>query len=452
MKPAATTSAPSLFGGPKPTGSLFGNTQPAQSQPASSLFGQSTSQPSGSLFGSNAQSQPATNSLFGGQNQPQQQQQQQPATGGGLFGNTAPSQQSSTGGGLFGNTTQSQQPSTGGGLFGNTTQTQQPSSSLFGSTTQQPSTGLFGSTTTQQQSGSGSLFGSSLFGNTNTSQQQQNQGDSSLFGSTNQQQQGGGLFGGSTTGTNPLQAQSTLPAGGFGTGTGSSLFGNQQRTQPVHQAGAPPFTKNTRFNDLPDQLKKTFEDIENHIQGRIQIGKGLKQRDLGEDAVKGQEQLRKAQKDLVGVLSTTHTDALQTRDLKAKVDQAVQDMIITTRILEGFRNPQQHGAYLRDHAGFPLEFFQRITEQMKDRLQWYKSTIEQIERKLASASSQAQYTPQAISATLETQHATFMALASKTADLHAELQKIKAIYTQLWRAKTGSMRDPFDGSGPGLEM
>lgn len=48
-----------------------------------------------------------------------------------------------------------------------------------------------------------------------------------------------------------------------------------------------------------------------------------------------------------------------------------------------------------------------------------------------------------ISATLQAQHATFITLASKTAAVDAELQKIKALYTQLWRAKTGSVRDPF---------
>lgn len=57
----------------------------------------------------------------------------------------------------------------------------------------------------------------------------------------------------------------------------------------------------------------------------------------------------------------------------------------------------------------------------------------------------------AITSTLEAQHATFIALASKTAALDAELQKIKAVYTQMWRARTGSMRDPFNdldrGSG-----
>lgn len=81
---------------------------------------------------------------------------------------------------------------------------------------------------------------------------------------------------------------------------------------------------------------------------------------------------------------------------------------------------------------------------MRDRLAWYKSTIEQIEKKLASFATQAQYTPQVIHATLQAQNSSFSALASKTAALDDELQKIKALYTQLWRARTGSVRDPFN--------
>jgi nucleoporin p58/p45 len=45
---------------------------------------------------------------------------------------------------------------------------------------------------------------------------------------------------------------------------------------------------------------------------------------------------------------------------------------------------------------------------------------------------------------LQAQHAAFIALANKTALLDNELQKIKALHTQLWRAKTGSTRDPFN--------
>ncbi|TFY52563.1 hypothetical protein EVJ58_g9947 [Rhodofomes roseus] len=225
-------------------------------------------------------------------------------------------------------------------------------------------------------------------------------------------------------------------------------------------SGAPPFTKSTKFNDLPDGLKKTFEDIDTFIQGRVQISNDLKQRKLGEEATKGQDDVRA---ELVNAITTLHSDVMHMRDLKAKVNQTVQDTIVATHIVDGFRNPQQHGAYLKSHANFPLEFFMRVTEQMAERLRWYKTTIEQIERKLSSAAVQSQQTPQgmslsvflmsvvlksrarlAISTTLGAQHATFVALASKTAALNAELQKIKMLYTQLWRQKTGSMRDPFN--------
>ena len=114
---------------------------------------------------------------------------------------------------------------------------------------------------------------------------------------------------------------------------------------------------------------------------------------------------------------------------------------------------------------------------MKERLRWYKTTIEviiqlpfaltapshlsahlrphhsqHIERKLSSAASQPQHTPQAIVTTLEAQHATFMALAAKAAALDAELQKLRTLYTQLWRAKTGSMRDPFNELDRGADV
>lgn len=97
------------------------------------------------------------------------------------------------------------------------------------------------------------------------------------------------------------------------------------------------------------------------------------------------------------MLNTTNViqnDLRHTEDLKAKVDQAMQDVIVATRIIEAFRNPQSGSSYLKDHAGFPLEyaqslltnhnallilenrFFQRVTQQMVERLTWYKSTIE----------------------------------------------------------------------------
>ncbi|KAJ7126756.1 hypothetical protein C8R44DRAFT_667476 [Mycena epipterygia] len=424
-------------------GGLFGQPQQQNQQPATGggIFGQQPQQQqqpaAGGLFGQpQNQQQPATGGLFG---QPQNQQQQ-PATGG-LFGQSQ-NQQPAAGGGLFG---QSQtQPAAGGGLFGQ--QQPAPSGGLFGQNNQQTGGGLFGASQQNQQpaaSGSG-LFGAApLFGASKPAQP----GLGLFGGNSNQQPQQSNLFGNNSTNTNPLF--------GSNNNASSSMFGakpQQQSTKNIIDLGSlqasqgpPPFTKSTKFNDLPDAVKKTLEEIDSHIQGRIQISKDLHQRKLGEEATKGQEMIRGVHKDLLNTTTAIRNDLHFTRDLKAKTDLAVQDTIVATRIVDGFRNPHANAAYLKDHAGFPLEFFTRVTAQMRERLAWYKSTIEQIERKLSSSAGQAQYTPHGIHATLQAQHATFLALASKTAAVDAQLQKIKQIYTQLWRAKTGSRRDPFEG-------
>ncbi|KAF8206149.1 nucleoporin FG repeat region-domain-containing protein [Mycena galopus ATCC 62051] len=457
---------------PATGGGLFGQPQNQQQPAAGGLFGQPQNQQQpaagGGLFGQSQNQQPATGGLFG---QPQNQQQQQPAAGGGLFGQ--PAQQPAAGGGLFGQS-QTQQPTASGGLFGQP-QSQQPAGGgLFGQTqTQQPAAGgLFGQPQNQQ---GGGLFG-----------QSQNQPGGGLFGQS-QNQQGGGLFGASQQ--NQQQPAAGTSGGLFGSTPlfgapkppGNGLFGatNPQQPQPLFGStnanplsnnnsklshngskekliyfrfaasqGPPPFTKSTKFNDLPDAVKKTLEDIDAHIQGRIQISKDLHQRKLGDEATTGQETIRAVHKDLINTTTAIRNDLHFTRDLKAKTDQAVQDTIVATRLVDGFRNPHANAAYLKDHAGFPLEFFTRVTLQMRQRLAWYKSTIEQIERKLSSANqTQSQYTPQGIHATLQAQHTTFLALAAKTAAVDAQLAKIKQIYTQLWRAKTGSRRDPFEDSG-----
>lgn len=59
--------------------------------------------------------------------------------------------------------------------------------------------------------------------------------------------------------------------------------------------------------------------------------------------------------ELINSTTTIRNDHHLARDLKAKTDVAVQDTIVATRIVDGSRNPQANGAYLKDHAGFPLE-------------------------------------------------------------------------------------------------
>jgi hypothetical protein len=60
--------------------------------------------------------------------------------------------------------------------------------------------------------------------------------------------------------------------------------------------------------------------------------------------------------DYVNASTAIRNDLRFTNDIKAKVEQAVRDTIVATRIVDGFKNPGgSGGGYLKDHAGFPLE-------------------------------------------------------------------------------------------------
>lgn len=456
------------------------------------MFGGFSAKPAGT-FGTNTTfGQPATGgtSAFGGFGQPQQQQNAtgQPAQQTSIFGQPQQQQQQQQpspfgASSAFGGATNTTQPANN--IFGGgNTQAQnqgQAAPSIFGSTPaqNQPTSSIFGSTQNQNQNqaqagGTSSIFGStqaqtqpttSLFGQTQT----QTQPQSSIFGGAQpqgqtQQPANNNMFGSNSSpfGQTQTQQPASNTFGGFGASTAqpaaqTSTFGASTNTNPLFgqkpaqsnlglsttQQQAPLFTRSTKFNDLPDEVKRIFESLDSHIQGRIQIGKDLQQQKLGEESMKGQELIRSVHKELVHTSSLIHSDHQFNADIKAKVDQAVQDTIIATRIVDGFKNPQQHGAYLKNYASFPLEYFSRVAHQMQERLRWFQTTIEQIERKLALTANHAHQSPQAITATLQAQHSTFITLANKTALLHAELEKIKHLYTQLWRARTGSVRDPF---------
>ena len=58
----------------------------------------------------------------------------------------------------------------------------------------------------------------------------------------------------------------------------------------------------------------------------------------------------------MNAINVVQTDVYRLRDVKTRVDQCVQDTIATTRIIDGFRNPQQNGQHLKTYAEFPLQY------------------------------------------------------------------------------------------------
>ncbi|OCB90073.1 hypothetical protein A7U60_g2737 [Sanghuangporus baumii] len=184
-------------------------------------------------------------------------------------------------------------------------QQQQPS----GTTATATGTGLFGNIqpNTAQQPSTG-LFGSSTA--QQQPQQQQQQPSTGLFG----QPTSTGLFGSSTSAAQPQQQQT------------SSLFGN---TQPTTSAFG-----------------------------------GFGASTSGEPADGVVEELCwVSSRDLVNSINKLRSDIAAMRELRARMDQAVQDTIAATRIIDAFKASQsgqstqsQQTVWLKNYAGFPLEY------------------------------------------------------------------------------------------------
>jgi nucleoporin p58/p45 len=112
-------------------------------------------------------------------------------------------------------------------------------------------------------------------------------------------------------------------------------------------------------------------------------------------------------------------------------------------------------------------FFRRKAEELASRLETYKSSIEQIQsqlsrsdpdqvkgergalRKLFVRSKPDMALPclllrsSAILPTLKAQHAATLQLAGKLSSLEGSVTELRDEYRDLWRERTGSVRDPF---------
>ncbi|WWD22750.1 hypothetical protein CI109_107243 [Kwoniella shandongensis] len=406
----ASTSAPFSFGNPTTStqpaaggstgtnagGSLFGGFGQTQAQPAQNAGSSS------SLFGAKPAPTTGGGGLFGsvGTSGQQQQPQQQQAGGMGLFGSTTqPQQQQSTGTGLFGSTSNQQQQQPGStGLFGSTTQQPQQSGGLFGSTTQQPQ---------QQQQQSTSLFG----GGQSTTQPS----SSSLFGQTAQPAQN--------------QGQGSLQTSSNGAGSSGGV------------------NKGTRFADLPEGAQKYIEQMDNVIKQQKAAGSGMNIEGLGRAIWQTSLDIKAANEEYSAISHTLKSLGSSLTQLREKMVNEGRDVERVKEIWDAYRSAEGRMGQVRlgAYREFPQEFFGRIANGMEERVGRYKKTIAQLNRVIASLSSESHTpSPQAIAQTIQNHQQAMLALAAQLDGLQLRMNDLRSAYAEEWREKTGSVRDPFE--------
>ncbi|KAK8844698.1 hypothetical protein IAR55_006547 [Kwoniella newhampshirensis] len=420
---SVTNPTPSGTPGSTPAPFSFGSTSTSTSQPAA---GSATG---GSLFGGFGQNQsqggqaqqPAQNpnsgsSLFGGFGA---KAATAPASGGGLFGSVGTGQQQQPqqpgGSGLFGSTSQSQQQpqqqSGGTGLFGSTTNQQQPAN-----------TGLFGSTSQQPQQQSGGLFGSTV-------QQQQQQPSTSLFGGQSTTQPASSSLFGQTAQPSQNQGQGTL----------------QTSTNGASSSGG--VGKNTRFADLPEGAQKYIEQMDNVIKQQKVAGSGMNIEGLGRAIWQTSLDIKAANEEYSAISHTLKSLGASLTQLREKMINEGRDIERVKEIWDAYRSAEGRMGQVRlgAYREFPQEFFGRIASGMEERVGRYKRTIAQLNRAIASLSSDSHTpSPQAIAQTIQNHQQAMLQLAAQLDGLQLRMNDLRAAYAEEWRDKTGSVRDPFE--------
>ncbi|KAH7102828.1 hypothetical protein BKA62DRAFT_91133 [Auriculariales sp. MPI-PUGE-AT-0066] len=118
--------------------------------------------------------------------------------------------------------------------------------------------------------------------------------------------------------------------------------------------------------------------IDSFIQGRIQISKELSQRVQTQSNEDTTQPIRVVNKAVVDMGSGIESDVALARHIGDQVARANADLVLATRIVDGHKNHATGGMHLKNHASFPLDFFQREAEDLKTsfsgaRPRWSKS-------------------------------------------------------------------------------
>ncbi|KAK4056188.1 Nucleoporin nup49/NSP49 (Nuclear pore protein nup49/NSP49) [Microbotryomycetes sp. JL221] len=221
------------------------------------------------------------------------------------------------------------------------------------------------------------------------------------------------LFGGSA-------AQQPFIGGHMGQGPNAGQSGGLAGTNSQSLSGT------SKFNDLSESTRSVIESIDGALRSQAQVADELKTFPLGQGMQRVSSALEQHSVEATAVASLLAQDVRATADLRSRLERDLTTLTKVNTLIEGCTNPQAKASAAKAVAGFPHEYFSQKAEEFHERLALYDAALN------------ATIVP-----TLRAQHASFMALASAVAALDLELKKIKDSYRTIWRAKTGSVQDPF---------
>ncbi|KAG0290503.1 Nucleoporin p58/p45, partial [Dissophora globulifera] len=331
------------------------------------------------------------------------------------------------------------------------TATPASSSNLFASTT--PATSAPGSLFGAPPATTGSLFGAPAASNT-----------SSPFGSF-------GTTPASSTAAIPAPTTATAPATLFTTAPattlpGGSLFGAASSTAATNalsnaagksilgastaastaSVALTPDTiaGSTKYTELPADAKNTLDQFHKFLQDQIHLSATLTARPsesldrISKDREELSERLEMLQDSL-------DRDIKVIEALQDKVGQELKQADSAGRIIEAYANTSQaHFLYAGNNSAG--QYFMDQCQSFEEQLRQFRSTIEEIERHLASFEVKQPHASHALPEVMRAQHNGFLVVTGKVAALHEDIMDKKKAYLMFQRKYLNDDTDPFQAS------
>ncbi|KAF9920980.1 Nucleoporin p58/p45 [Linnemannia zychae] len=197
----------------------------------------------------------------------------------------------------------------------------------------------------------------------------------------------------------------------------------------------------TKYTELPADAKATLDQLHTFLQGQIHLSGTL--------SARSSESLDKISKDTSELSKRLETlnDAL---DRDTKMIDALQDKVVQEfkqadsagRIIEAYANTSQANFLYAGNNSASQYFMERCAD-FEEQLRQYRSTIEEIERHLASFGSKNPQMSYAFPEVMRDQQEGFLAIAGKVAALHDEIKDREKAYLMFRRKYYDDDFDPF---------
>ncbi|KAI9023769.1 hypothetical protein CLU79DRAFT_116763 [Phycomyces nitens] len=191
----------------------------------------------------------------------------------------------------------------------------------------------------------------------------------------------------------------------------------------------------TRFSELPDAAQKELDELEKYVRGESQRCDYLmnhsgpqhaKMMETTESTISSLNQQLEAMS--IGLKRQLVTAESLFETAKEQLRHAADGRAV----IEVCKNPGSNARWLFGYSPED-DYFVTLAKQLTNRCEEYKRCILEIERTTESWAENKAQSPQDIARIIKAQNQTFLALSSRVASLHENIEKQKAYYAQYQR-------------------